>query len=136
MTTVDFYAKTFPILYPCLENSTTGNAILKIMHSADLKMNGCEILCLLFLLSITQQLNIFIRAVIGSNFLRDKSSKYRLRFTSHRKNFTFQFCKTFVSVSMARGKSERIKRIHFAVSLGHKLMISKFVQKLWCVFAI
>ena len=27
MTTVDFYAKTFPILYPCLENSTTGNAI-------------------------------------------------------------------------------------------------------------
>ena len=27
MTTVDFYAKTFPILYPCPENSTTGNAI-------------------------------------------------------------------------------------------------------------
>jgi hypothetical protein len=30
LTTVDFYAKTFPILYPCLENSTTGNAILFI----------------------------------------------------------------------------------------------------------
>ena len=104
------------------------------MHSADLKMNGCEILCLLFLLSITQQLNIFIRAVIGSNFLRDKSSKYRLRFTSHRKNFTFQFCKIFVSVSMARGKSERIKRIHFAVSLGHKLMISKFCPKIMMCF--
>ena len=30
LTTVDFYAKTFPILYPCLENSTTGNAIAYI----------------------------------------------------------------------------------------------------------
>ena len=28
LTTVDFYAKTFPILYPCFENSTTGNAII------------------------------------------------------------------------------------------------------------
>ena len=27
MTAVDFYANTFPILYPCLENSTTRNAI-------------------------------------------------------------------------------------------------------------
>ena len=31
LTTVDFYAKTFPILYPCLENSTTGNAIKIIL---------------------------------------------------------------------------------------------------------
>ena len=32
MSTVDFYAKTFPILYPCLENSITGNAIIHILR--------------------------------------------------------------------------------------------------------
>ena len=30
---VDFYTKTFPILYPCLENSTTSNAILVNIQS-------------------------------------------------------------------------------------------------------
>ena len=33
LTTVDFYAKTFPILHPCLENSTTGIAIVGIICS-------------------------------------------------------------------------------------------------------
>ena len=31
MTTVNFYGKTFPILYPCLENSTTGNGIMFVL---------------------------------------------------------------------------------------------------------
>ena len=30
LTTVDFYAETFPILYPCFENSTTGIAIINV----------------------------------------------------------------------------------------------------------
>ena len=49
MTTVDFYAKTFPILYPCLENSTTGNAIMHtykqmspILHTGGRKGVGGE----------------------------------------------------------------------------------------------
>ena len=43
MTTVDFYAKIFPILYPCLENSTTGNAIMGSRVASDVEFEGAEL---------------------------------------------------------------------------------------------
>ena len=41
---VDSYAKTFPILYPCLENSTTGNAILIVYHGTTHSLDNINII--------------------------------------------------------------------------------------------